>query len=246
MAWASVAAIGSSLLGGVGNMLMGGKQSRMANSIHPVNAVYNSSPYAANQLSSVRNAMNGRMAGAANAENNIDANQANSFQGAERNATSGSQALSVLAGLQGNTNQAFQGLQDREGQNQNNLLGQLGQANQGMTDENGKVYNDQLRNYNNDLQAKNALTNAAVQNRNAIWSSLGNAAIYGASKLGNGGNGRQANAWDNTPLTTSDGQMSAPIMQPMSNIFNQNQNPYQQSSGDNGSPSMWGWGTNRR
>ena len=248
MAWVAVATGGASILGGFLKSHQAHLQQKMADSIHPQNTTYNVSPYAQNQLQTVRNAYNGRMAGAANAENNIAANQANSFQGAERNASSGSQALSILAGLQGNTNQANQGLQDAEGRNQNALLGQLGAANQGMTNENDKVYNDQLRNYNNDLQAKNQLQAASMQNRNSAIDGISNGLIYASSQFGNKGNKPDVPVTQNnldamkfgggTPNMANIGSPNP--MNPYVPQINNYQGIPMQSYGDSGQYPMWG------
>jgi hypothetical protein len=176
----------SSLIGGIFKGIQGHKQQKMADAIHPVNAVYNVSPYAQNQLATVKNMMNGRMAGASNEEQNIQGNFANSMGGVDRNSTSGAQSLAMLAGLQGNANQAFNQLGQQEAMNKQNMLGYLSSANQGMTDENGKVYQDQLRNYNNDLNAKNALQNAAWNNKGGAVGSYSNALIGAGNMAQNG------------------------------------------------------------
>lgn len=176
----------SSLIGGIFKGIQGHKQQKMADAIHPVNAVYHVSPYAQNQLATVKNMMNGRMAGAANEEQNIQGNFANSMGGVDRNATSGAQSLAMLAGLNGNANQAYNQLGQQEAMNKQNMLSQLFYANQGMTDENNKVYQDQLRNYNNDLNAKNALQNAAWNNKGGAVDSFSNALVQGGNMAQNG------------------------------------------------------------
>jgi hypothetical protein len=176
----------SSLIGGIFKGIQGHKQQKMANAIHPVNAVYHVSPYAQNQLSTVQQMMNGRMAGASNEEQNIYGNMANSIGAADRNSTSGAQSLAMLAGLQGNTNQAFSQLGQQEAMNKQNMLGQLYYANQGMTQENQNVYFDQLRNYNNDLNSKNALQNAAWNNKGGMIDSFQNALVQ-AGNMGQNG-----------------------------------------------------------
>lgn len=177
----------SSVIGSIFKGSQAKKQQRMADKIHPINAVYNTSPYAENQLSTVQQMMNGRMAGAGSEEQNIQGNFANSMAGVNRNSTNGSQSLAMLAGLQGNTNQAFSDLQTKENMNKQSLLGQLAYANQGMTQEGDKMYNDKLRNYNNDMNAKNALQNASWQNKGSMWSGIGNALIGGANVASQGG-----------------------------------------------------------
>lgn len=181
-----MASTASNLIGGIFKGIQGHRQQKMANAIHPVNAVYHTSPYAQNQLSTVQQMMNGRMAGASNEEQNIAGNFANSMAGVDRNSTNGSQSLAMLAGLQGNANNAYSQLGQQEAMNKQNMLGYLSSANQGMTDENGKVYNDQLRNYNNDLQAKNALQNAAWNNKGGMIDSFSNALVSAGNMAQNG------------------------------------------------------------
>ena len=176
----------SSGIGAIFKGIQARKQQRMADAIHPVNAVYNSSPYAKNQLDTVRQMMNGRMAGAAQEQNNIYGNFANSMAGVERNSTSGAQSLAMLAGLQGNADNAFSQLQQKEAMNGQNMLGYLSSANQDMTQEAQKVYNDKIRNYYDDLNAKNALQSAAWQNKGAMWDGIQNSVI-GAGSMAQSG-----------------------------------------------------------
>ena len=181
-----IAGAASSLIGGIFKGIQGHKQQKMANAIHPVNAVYQKSPYAQNQLSTVQQMMNGRMAGASNEEQNIAGNFANSMAGVDRNSTNSSQSLAMLAGLQGNTNNAYSQLAQQEAMNKQNMLGYLSSANQGMTQENMNVYQDQLRNYNNDLAAKNALQNAAWNNKGGMVDSFSNALVSAGNMAQNG------------------------------------------------------------
>jgi hypothetical protein len=176
----------SSLIGGIFKGIQGHKQQKMADAIHPVNAVYNVSPYAQNQLAMVQQMMNGRMAGASSEEQNIAGNFANSMAGVDRNSTNGSQSLALLAGLNGNANIAYSQLGTQEAMNKQGLLGYLNAANQGMTQENQNVYYDQLRNYNNDLNAKNALQNAAWNNKGGMIDSFSNALVGAGNMAQNG------------------------------------------------------------
>ncbi len=160
---------------------LGIKQNRMANKIKPVRTDYQVSPYAKNQLGLANQLFNGRMAGASNMEQNILASQGNMMASVGRNATDGSQALSMAAAAQGQTDQSMAGLGMAEAQNKIAMLGNLNQANQGMTMELDKVYQDKLSRYQEDVQAKNALRNAAWQNFGGAMSdasSLGMQAGY--------------------------------------------------------------------
>lgn len=176
-----------SIIGSIFRGSQGRKQQRMADAIHPVDATYTESPFAKNQLATVQQMMNGRMAGASNEEQAIQNNFANSMAGVNRNATNGSQSLAMLAGLQGNTNQALSDLQTKENMNKQSLLGQLAYANQMNTAEGDKVYNDQLRKFNNDMNAKNALQSAAWQNKGGFWNGLSNGLVGAGNFLEQGG-----------------------------------------------------------
>ena len=239
MSFISVAGAGASLIGGIFKGSQARKQQRMANRIHPIDTTYQSSPYAANQLASVNQAYNGRMAGASNAEQNIQGNFADSMAGVGRNSTNSSQSLAMLAGLQGNSNQAFSNLASSEAQNKQQLLGQLGMANQGMTAEGDKVYNDQLRKYNNDVNAKNALQGASWRNKGAAVSDIGDSLIGGAAAgmFGGGGIGGLFGGGGNVPsMAQADpGNYGAPPIQNSGYIdpnYNQPQyDPYGQNGG---------------
>jgi hypothetical protein len=206
-----IANTAANLINGVFKGIQGHKQQKMADAIHPVNAVYHTSPYAQNQLSTVQQMMNGRMAGAANEQQNIAGNFANSMAGVDRNSTNGSQSLAMLAGLNGNANNAYNQLGQQEAANKQNLLGYLSSANQGMTQENMNMYQDQLRNYNNDLQAKNALQNAAWNNKGGMMDSFSNA-LVGAGQMAQGGSfggggGGQMGSMGITPMVQNVGQV---------------------------------------
>jgi len=56
-----------------------------------------------------------------------------------------------------------------------------------MIDEGDKVFQDKLRNYYDDLNKKNSLEAAAMQNRNAIWGALDDAAGAAVSLVSPGG-----------------------------------------------------------
>ena len=144
--------------------IKGAQQNRFANKIKVPEASYETSPYAAKILGEANMLKNARMPGAQNAEQNIMGNQANAYGNVERNATSGSQALAMLAGIQGNTNQAFNTLGQQEGNFSLSALGNWNQANQGMTYEHEKLFQDALRKRQEAIAQKNALRGAGTQN----------------------------------------------------------------------------------
>ncbi len=154
---------------------------RMQKGINPMDPTYKVSPYAQQRLGLAQNLLNARMPGATAMERNIYGNQANQMANVERNATSGSQALAMGSAAQGQTNQAFQNLGVQEQQDYYNRLGNQTSALQGMTQEGDKVYQDQLRDYQEKMSLKNAYLGASMQNRTTSWNSLANMGLSGSA-----------------------------------------------------------------
>ena len=157
------------------------KQEKLANAINPQDVTYQTNPYAKQSLGAVQNLMNGRMVGAGSAERNIAASQANQLANVSRNATDASTALALGAAAQGQANDAYENLQAKEGQQKYGLLDNLQAAYKTMIGEGDKVYQDQLRKYQNDVQAKAALRNASWQNYAGFGNDLTSAALTAAT-----------------------------------------------------------------
>lgn len=180
---------GIGLAGAVWKGIQAAKQNSLANGINPNDPTYEVSQYAKNNLGLAQSMYNGRMAGATDAERNIQANQATTLGSINRNATSSSQALALAGAAQGQTNQALSGLQSAEAQNKYNLAGQVANANRDLVNENDKVYQDQLRKYQQDVQAKSALRQAAANNLSGLFGDLTSGAMLASSMGGIGGVG---------------------------------------------------------
>ena len=120
----------------------------------------------------LQNLYNGRMAGASAAERNIFGNQASFLGNVGRNASDASQALSLAAGAQGQTDQALEGLATQEAQNRLNFINPI-------LSENDALYQDQVRRYGDKVSAENI----KAQNRQAPWQTIQN---LGASLTGFG------------------------------------------------------------
>lgn len=155
------------------------KLKNMSNAINPNDPKYSTSPYAQQRLGLAQTLLNARMPGASAMERNIYGNQANQMQNVNRNATSGSQALAMGAAAQGQTNQAFQNLGVQEQQDYYNRLQNVTGAQQGMTQEGDKVYQDQLRDYQEKMSLKNAYLGASMQNKTTSYNSLANTGLSG-------------------------------------------------------------------
>lgn len=167
---------GSSVARGIQQKALSKNQAEEAAKINPVDPTYQESPYAKENLDNARNLYNGRMAGATNAEANINANQANSFFNLSRAAGNPQQLMAAAGALQSNSNNALNNLAAQEAQYKNSMFGNLNNALEGMTLEQGKVYNDNLRKFDRDFALKQNLLNSSQQNNANSTQSFGNAA----------------------------------------------------------------------
>lgn len=171
---------------------MGIHQNKLASGINVPEANYTVSPYAKSILEQAQTLQNSEMPGLQQAQNNIAGNQSNAIGSINRNASSGAQALALLAATQGNTNAAFNQLR---GQQQNyfmNMLQNLNSANRVMINEGDKVYQSDLRNRQEAIGEKNALRGAATQNIGGGLNDLTNYAFLG-DQMGVLGGGKKNN-----------------------------------------------------
>ncbi|MEJ7831148.1 MAG: hypothetical protein WKF91_23275, partial [Segetibacter sp.] len=234
-AWVAAVMAAIAIASAIQKGVQAGKQNKLANAIKPDDPTYKPSEFAKANLGLASSLFNGRMAGAAEAERNIAGTQSNTIGQINRNATSSSQALALAASTQGEANDSFGRLSVAEAQNKQSMAGQLYNANRDMTIENNKVYEDLQRKYNNDVQAKAALRQAAANNTSGIYSDLASGVFAAGSMQGSGfgsggwGQGYGANgsalpsanvggrmALPGTGFNTSPGNFAAPgQLQPM-------------------------------
>lgn len=161
----SFIAVGATIAaGGLIKGLFGAHQNKLANKVVVPDASYTTSPYAQKMMGQAQMLLNSRQPGMGAAEQNIMGSQANAMGAVQRNATSGSQALAMLGGIQGNTNNALQGLQQQEGQWKLNALNNYNQASNAMINEGDKVYQSDLQKRLEAINEKNALRGSAIQN----------------------------------------------------------------------------------
>lgn len=174
---AAGAAVG--LIGGIGSIIGNAKSNRQLERLIKQNPTYKSSPYAAQRMALAQQLLNARQPGAAAAERNIYGAQANSMANVQRNATDSSQALALGAGIGGQTNQAFGDLAQQEAQGYQQRYQNLSAAQEGMTQEGDKVYQDQVRRF----QDLAAIRGAQSQNRQSMWQGISNMG-FGAMNFG--------------------------------------------------------------
>lgn len=146
-------------------------QQEAANAINPVDVEYKTSEFAKEQLDNARNAMNARMPGSQQMEQNVFRNQANSMMNLARVGTP-QQMLAAAGAVQGNTNNALNQLAMQEQQYRTGMLGNLNAALGVMTNEGDKVYVDQTNRFNRQYAEKQGLLNSAEQNRANVGSSI--------------------------------------------------------------------------
>lgn len=167
------------LIGGIGGLFGARRANRQLDQLLKQNPAYAANPLASQRLGLAQTLLNARMPGAAAAERNIYQNQANTIAATNRNATDASQALAIAAGTQGQANQAFGNLATQEAQDYQRRYGNLVGAQEGQINEQDKVFQDQVRRF----QDTAAIRGAQNQNRQNAWNSLSNLG-FGAMNLG--------------------------------------------------------------
>lgn len=168
-------------------------QRKLAEKIKPVRVDYQESPYAKEMYGAAKLGMNGRMAGAAQAEANIQQSQANTLGATQRGATSAAQFLALASAAQQGTNNAYGNLGVAEAQDQQRRLGNLMNAQNTMIGEGDKVYNDKMQKYLEESQTKAALLSSSMQNKfngvSAIGGFFDSTADAAMKLIGMGGTG---------------------------------------------------------
>lgn len=156
---------GIGLAAGLAKGLLGHKQVALADQINPNLPKYVESPYAKQSLGLATQMFNGRMPGAAGAENNILGAEANQIGNIQRNATDSSTALLTGQAAESQANQASNDLAIKEGSYKTGLLDNVQNALNTLTGEHQKVYGSELNKYGIDADAKTKLMNAGINNQ---------------------------------------------------------------------------------
>jgi hypothetical protein len=188
--------LGVGLVSGIAGLFHSGSANRKLEQLLKQDPAYSANPIAAQRMGLAQTLLNSRMPGAASLERNIYGSQANTNAGIERNATDSSQALALMSGGQGQTNKAFGDLATQEDQDYQRRYGNLVGAQQGEIQEGDKVYQDQIRRFQDMAQIRGQQN----QNTSNAWSSLGNMGfglanfgLSGGTKALGLGNGTQNN-----------------------------------------------------
>lgn len=201
----SIAGAVTGLIGGIGSIFGNKKSNRELDKLMKQNPAYKANPIASQRMALAQQLLNARAPGAAAQERNIYGSQANTLANVNRNATDSSQALALAAGVQGQTNQSFNQLGIQEGQDYYNRLNNLSGAQQGVIQEGDKVYQDQVRRF----QDLASIRGAQNSNRQATWQGVSNLGFGlmnfglsgGANGMFGGSGGGGGNAGYMTPST---------------------------------------------
>jgi len=173
-----------STVGGIFSAIAGIKADKKLDKLLKTDPTYTSSPYAANNLGIAQQLLNSRMAGMSARERNIQSSGANARAGIGRNVTDSSQALAMMAGIQGQEGEQFNDLAMQEAQDaamkQQNLMG----ANRDMTTEHKDLFDDSVRRWQD--QVNTAMTQYKMRTRGGDSISQWGA---GLSSMGGGGMG---------------------------------------------------------
>lgn len=164
---------GLGLVGAIGGLFGNKRANKRLESLIGQDPKYNSNPIAGDRMSLAKQLLNGRMPGAASVERNIMGNQGNAITNINKVATDSSQALALGANIQGQTNQAFQQLGQQESQDYQRRYGNLVGAQEGMIQEGDKVYQDQVRRFEDLAKIRGAQN----QNSQNAWKSISNAGM---------------------------------------------------------------------
>lgn len=197
----AIAGAGLGIIGGVANLFGAKRANKKLDQLISQNPAYKSNPIAGQRMALAQQLLNARMPGAASQERNIYGNQASTLANIQRNATDSSQVLALAGATQGQTNQAFNQLGQQEGQDYYNRLNNLTGAQQGMVQEGDKVYQDQVRRFQDLAQIRGMQT----KNTSNAWQGLSNMgmgimnfglaggsnALFGGGQSGGGNNNYQ-------------------------------------------------------
>lgn len=177
----------------LGAIVAGGtaiSQNKAANNVYVPDVHRTTSPYAMKILEEANRLKNSQMPGSAEAGREIYQNESNAIGGIERNASSGSQALALVAAAHGQTNQAFNQKQKVENDYHLQTLNNWNNANVNLITEDERNYQDEVRRQLLAMNEKNGLRNSAAQNGGNAMNTLLNAfQMYGTNLFSGSGNG---------------------------------------------------------
>jgi len=174
-------------LGAINQLITARQQRREADRIKPVDATYTESPYAKEMLQIARMRTNAAMPGAGTMARGIQQNVANTMYNTNRGASSGNQVLAMAGAAQAQADEAGTALVGQELAFDQANQAQMQNALQVGIGEGDKVFADKLRKFERDFQARQALIQSSMQNRQGAFNAFDNGAARIAAALLTGG-----------------------------------------------------------
>lgn len=176
--------MGIGAIGTIGKLIARGAANRKMEELQKLDPTYQINPLAQQRLGLANTLLNARMPGSVAAERNIYGNSANQLYNVNKVATDASQAISAASGIGGQADQAFNQLGQQEAQDYQRRYGNLVGAQEGMISEGDKVYQDQVRRYQDMAQIQGAQS----ENNTSGMSDVGNFG-WGLADFGMAGSG---------------------------------------------------------
>jgi hypothetical protein len=178
-----LASLGIGAISGLNQLFTGYKQRKEANRIQAIRPEYQIAGALQENVAAARQGANAQMPGMGTAVNKLQASTANAARAAQM-AGGSNNALAAIVAAQGNEANALNNLHDQQSnyrmQMQGNLQSQLGQLAQ---EQKAKWDYDSRQKYEEQAQAKAALTSASLQNMHGGISNLSNLGMAGLQGL---------------------------------------------------------------
>lgn len=144
------------LAGSVAQMVQRGVANKKLSRLMKNDPTYKENPLVRQRFGLAQSLLNARMPGAASIERNIYGTQGNILSNAQRGATDSNQLLLTGAAAQGQSNQAFENLGLQEAADYQRRFNNYTSSNEALVNEGDKVFGDQVRKFENTLQAEGA------------------------------------------------------------------------------------------
>jgi len=169
-----------SLAGAAAQGALGLFQAFKGSMMKPKRPTYDIPDEIGENVSMYKNFLNARMAGGGYAENNIMSNQGTMLDQIRKGSVNSSQLLSMIGGVQGNTNRSFERLNQIEAEDQQRRAAGVAQARNTMARFRDKAFEmNEMQPYMDQAATKSALIGGGLRN---MYGGLNSITQYGMYK----------------------------------------------------------------
>lgn len=176
-------------VGGIFGSIAGIKADKKLSKLIKEDPAYTSSPYAKERYDLAKTLLNSRMAGAATMERGIQSAAGNAYGNIGRNTTDSSQALAMMAGIQGQAGDQYTRLGQLEGEDYYKKLGNLTGAQEGMTQEHQNLFDDAVRRWQDKINVNQAQYAMRMQGAQS-FANFGNSQAASLNSMGSSMGGK--------------------------------------------------------